>query len=109
MYDFAHKSNISPLEVVPTFKIFAKDPHMRLKRKKLGLTIDLKKDRRYWSRLGPWRPREEKRRIPFASYERGMTAAPQKRKQAARLIVYSFVRSHQHFPFTSSGIIKHVC
>lgn len=45
LYNFTHNFVRSLLEVVPAPMILAKDPFMRLKRKKLGPTMDLKDGR----------------------------------------------------------------
>lgn len=42
---FAHNSDNSPLEVILVPTIFMRDPHMRLKRKKLGPAVDLREGR----------------------------------------------------------------
>lgn len=46
MHSFANNSDRSPLQVVLATKIFTKDSFMRLKRKRLGPTINLKEVRR---------------------------------------------------------------
>lgn len=47
---------------MPALNILAKDPHLRLKKKKLGPTIDLKLGRRELAMMRPWRPREKRMR-----------------------------------------------
>lgn len=41
-----HSTGKSPLEVDPVPMIFVKDLHMRLKKKKMGLTADLREEGR---------------------------------------------------------------
>lgn len=42
----AHNTDKSPLKIVPSPIIFVKDPHIRLKRKKLGPAVKLREERR---------------------------------------------------------------
>lgn len=62
-----------------------RDPHMRLKRKRLGLAVDLREGRRMRAleRVAEAEERdEEEEETPLIQLEK-KTAAPRKRKQAA--------------------------
>lgn len=64
MYSFVNNSDGSPLEVVLTPSLFTKDPFMRLKRKRLSPTIDLKMAGGNKSKHRPLEPRREEEDTP---------------------------------------------
>lgn len=84
MHSFAHNSDKIPLEVVPAPTMFAKDLFMRLKRKKLGATIDLRQGRKEQVVARVREAEEGEKDTPHPLTRKGKKAvAPRKRKHAA--------------------------
>lgn len=59
MHSFAHNEDKSSLEIVPVQTIFVKDPHMLLKKEKLGSVTDL------------WEGRKERALAPDIAIKEG--------------------------------------
>lgn len=84
--------------------IFEKDPHLRLKIMKLGLTIDLKEGRKEMAMVqGMEAKGQEEEEAPRLERKARKMAAPRKRKQAAsgssstpKRAKVHFAKFHQH-------------
>lgn len=62
LHRFTYNTDESFVEVVSVSTMFMRDPHMRLKRKRLGLVTDLKEGRRERALAWPRRPKKETKR-----------------------------------------------
>lgn len=83
MHNYINNHDWSAPEVVSTSSIFAMDPMMRLKRKRLGPTIDLKAGRRKLAEARAQEAEEGVRKLPLEPWaEEGEEVfCPRKRKQ----------------------------
>lgn len=81
---FAHNTDKSPVEVISVPTIFMRDPHMRLKRKRLGPATDLRDGRREraMGRATEAEERDEEDEESPLVRKGKSTATPRKREQA---------------------------
>lgn len=78
-----HNTDRSPLEVVPVPMIFMKNPHMRLRRKKLGPTANLREGRKKRALARATEAEEgEEEEVPPLVLKRKKVTTTRKRKQA---------------------------
>lgn len=80
LHRFKQNTDKIPVEVVPVLMIFVGDPHMRLKRKKLGSSVDLMERRKERTLARNIEDEEEEAPLVRKGNKR---AAPRKRKHAA--------------------------
>lgn len=109
MHRFTHDTDKSPLDMVLAPTIFVRDPHMRLKKKKLGPNMGLREERREraLARAVEAEGGEYKDTRPLIRKGKKMTI-PRKRKKVApgststlKMIKVHLEKSYKHsfYPF----------